>query len=405
MRVKTSFRERCKAALDGFQGRRMVDAGAAWRLLAQNAPDLITRHAPDGRIRFASAAAAQLLGRDPAALEGLTPKELAHPEDLAALQAAFRDASYFGRDGTVTARLSHSDGRWLWMELRCRRTPLTEEGGGDIVAVTREIGAFKAESAALAQARDDALTATREKTRFLANMSHELRTPLNAIIGFSEVMAREMFGSIGPRYQEYAGLIQDSGQHLLDLINGLLDMSKIEAGKFELYEELFALDEVVQSATRTVGLAAERMGVSLTADVAPAARRAFADKRAVKQMLVNLLSNAVKFTPPGGSVALTVETGGKAVLITVIDTGTGIAAADLERLGKPFEQAEAAHGREGTGLGLALVKSLAALHGGEAEIQSVLGEGTRVTLRLPHAAIGEAMPAAQSTIVPFRGAA
>jgi cell cycle sensor histidine kinase DivJ len=406
MRVNRSLRERLKSAWHGFHGRTPVDAGAPWRLLAQNAPDLITRHAPDGRIRFASNAAAQLLGRDPAALEGMAPAELAHPEDVAALQAAFRDASYFGRDGTVAARLAHADGRWLWMELRCRRTPLAEDGGGDIVAVTREIGAFKAESAALAAARDDALAATKEKTRFLANMSHELRTPLNAIIGFSEVMAREMFGTIGPRYQEYAGLIQDSGQHLLDLINGLLDMSKIEAGKFELYEELFALDEVVASAARTVGLGAERMGVSLAAEVAPAARLAFADRRAVKQMLVNLLSNAVKFTPPGGAVTLGVAAVGKAVIVTVTDTGTGIAAADLARLGKPFEQAQGALGKEGTGLGLALVKSLAALHGGDAEIQSVLGEGTQVTLRLPHAAVEVAASlAAQTTVVPFRGAA
>ena len=381
------------------------DMAESWRLLAQNAPDLITRHAPDGRIRFASAAASALLGRDPAALEGLTPRELAHPDDLAGLQAVFRDASYFGRDGAVAARLRHGDGRWLWMELRCRRTPLDENGGGDIVAVTREIGVFMAQRAALAQARDDALAATNEKTRFLANMSHELRTPLNAIIGFSEMMAREMFGALTPRYQEYAGLIQDSGQHLLDLINGLLDMSKIEAGKFELHEELFALDAVAQSAVRTVGLGAERAGVSLTVAVDPAARLAFADKRAVKQMLVNLLSNAVKFTLPGGGVLLTVQTDGKAVVLTVADTGTGIAPADLARLGKPFEQAEAAHGKEGTGLGLALVKSLAALHGGAAVIRSMLGEGTIVTVRLPHAAVDAARPASETTVVPFRGAA
>jgi cell cycle sensor histidine kinase DivJ len=278
-----------------------------------------------------------------------------------------------------------------------------EDGGGDIVAVTREIGAFKAQSAALVEARDTALAATREKTRFLATMSHELRTPLNAILGFSEVMARQMFGALTPRYQEYAGLIQDSGQHLLDLINGLLDMSKIEAGKFELYEELFALDEVAASAARFVGLAAERTGVTLVADIAPAARLAFADKRAVKQMLVNLLANAVKFTPPGGTVTLTAATDGRAVILIVADTGTGIAAADLQRLGRPFEQARAAHGKEGTGLGLALVKSLAALHGGAAEIHSVLGEGTTVTLRLPHAAVE--LPRAQTTVVPFRGAA
>ena len=230
-------------------------------------------------------------------------------------------------------------------------------------------------------------------------MSHELRTPLNAIIGFSEVMAREMFGGLSPRYREYAALIQDSGQHLLDLINGLLDMAKIEAGKFDLHEELFDLAETAQSAARFLALAADQAGVRLTVEMAVS--QAFADKRAVKQMLVNLLSNAVKFTPPGGAVTLTAAAEGGAVILTVADTGAGIAAADLERLGRPFEQSGNAKGKEGTGLGLALVKSLAALHGGEAVIASVLGEGTSVTVRLPHAAV--APP--QSNIVQLRGAA
>jgi cell cycle sensor histidine kinase DivJ len=408
MRANRTLGERLKAALDGFRGRSAPDAGADrirfWQLLAETAPDLITRHAPDGRIRFASPAARALLGR--AGLEGLTPRDLVHPDDLAAVQAAFRDASYFGRDGAVAARMAHGDGRWLWMELRCRRIPLGEADGGDIVAVTREIAAFKAESAALmaqsaalAEARDAALAATREKSRFLATMSHELRTPLNAILGFSEVMTLQMFGALTPRYREYAGLIRDSGQHLLDLINGLLDMSKIEAGKFELHEELFALEAVTESAVRFVSIAAERAGVSLSADLAPQTRHIFADQRAVKQMLVNLLSNAVKFTPPGGQVTLGAHADGKAVILAVADTGTGIAPADLEKLGQPFEQTQGAFGKEGTGLGLALVKALAALHGGEMHIASVLGEGTSVTLRLPHAAV------AADVVVPVRGAA
>jgi cell cycle sensor histidine kinase DivJ len=396
MRANRTLRERLKAALDGFRGRAAPDSGAAWRLLAEEAPDLITRHAPDGRIRFASRAARTLLGRT--GLEGLTPRDLVHPDDLAAVQAAFRDASYFGRDGAAAVRMAHGDGSWRWMELRCRRTALAE-GEGDIVAVTREIAAFKAQSRALEEARDQALAATREKSRFLATMSHELRTPLNAILGFSEVMALQMFGALSPRYREYAGLIQDSGQHLLDLINGLLDMSKIEAGKFELHEELFALEAVADSAVRFVGIAAERAGVALCVDLAPDARRIFADRRAVKQMLVNLLANAVKFTPPGGQVTLTARAEGRTVLLAVADTGTGIAPADLERLGRPFEQAGGASGKEGTGLGLALVKALAVLHGGEAAIASVLGEGTVVTLRLPHAAV--AVPEA----VPLRDAA
>jgi len=393
------FRERLRAAWRGFHGAAAAkDRGQL--LLAEQAPDLITRHAPDGRIRLAGGAAA-LLGRAPASLEGLTPRDLVHPDDLAAVQAAFRDASYFGRDGAVTARFLHADGRALWMELRCCRTKLDEEGGGDIMAVTREIAAFKAQSAALLEARDEALAATKEKSRFLATMSHELRTPLNAIIGFSEVMAREIFGPLTPRYQEYASLIQGSGQHLLDLINGLLDMAKIEAGKFDIHEELFDLAETANSAARFLALAADQAGVRLAVDVAKGAARVFADKRAVKQMLVNLLSNAVKFTPPGGDVTLTGRIEGRAVILTVADSGAGIVADALERLGRPFEQSGNAKGKEGTGLGLALVKSLAALHGGEAVIASVLGEGTTVTVRLPHAAVS----APENNVVLLRGAA
>jgi two-component system, cell cycle sensor histidine kinase DivJ len=400
--MRKTFRERLKAALDGLKGRVAPDTDTPWRLLAAAAPDLITRHAPDGRIRLAGGATRALLGRDAAALEGLTPRDLVHPEDLGLVQAMFRDASYFGQGGVAAARLAHADGRWLWMELRCSRTPLRD--GADIVAVTREIGAFKAQSAALAQARDEALAATQEKSRFLANMSHELRTPLNAIIGFSEVMALEMFGPLSPRYRDYAGLIQDSGQHLLDLINGLLDMSKIEAGKFDLHEELFDFSEAAQGAARFVALAAERAGLVLDVKVAEDARLAFADKRAVKQMLVNLLANAVKFTQPGGHVTLAAHTEDKALVLTVADTGTGIAAADLERLGRPFEQGGSASGKEGTGLGLALVKALAALHGGEASIASLLGEGTSVTVRLPHAAALGARAQADANVVAFRAA-
>ncbi len=157
-------------------------------------------------------------------------------------------------------------------------------------------------SASWSRARDAAMSASRAKSRFLANMSHELRTPLNAIIGFSEVMSREMFGPVGPRYQEYSRLIHESGSHLLELINGVLDMSKIEAGKFELAEEVCDLDEIVASAVRFVRLAAERGRVALKTEIAPEAHMIFADRRAIKQVLVNLLSNGVKYTPAGGEV-------------------------------------------------------------------------------------------------------
>jgi cell cycle sensor histidine kinase DivJ len=391
--------------------QRAADAAAAegaamYRFLADNAMDLITRHSPDGRIRFASPATMALLGRLPDEVIGMAMPSLLHPDDVDTVQTALIESSYHGRDGAAEVRLRHKDGRYVWAEIRCR--PARENG--DIVAVTRDISERKVQERALVEARDAALDASRAKSRFLANMSHELRTPLNAVIGFSEVMTREMFGPIGPRYQEYSRLIHESGAHLLDLINSVLDMSKIEAGKFEIAEELFELEDVVQSAVRFLRIPAERAGVALKMQIAPGAALVFADRRAVKQMLVNLLSNGVKFTPPGGAVtvrACLADDSARGVTIAVSDTGTGISRADLARLGKPFEQVETAEVRakEGTGLGLALVKSLAAMHGGEAMLESALGEGTTVTVRLPHAAVnaqGERLTPAK--ILPFRAA-
>ncbi len=391
---------------------RAAEQGAAmYQLLADNAVDLITRHAPDGCIRFASPACVALLGATPEALEGATPAMLTHPDDVSGVEAAFMESAYFGREGAAEARLRHGVKGYVWAEIRCRPAgPRPKGAPAEIVAVTRDISERKAQERALIEARDVAMSASRAKSAFLANMSHELRTPLNAIIGFSELMERQIFGALGnARYQEYAKLIHDSGGHLLELINSVLDMSKIEAGKFELYEEMFDLEEVTQSSMRFVKLAAERSGVALTIEIAPGARRIFADRRAVKQILVNLLSNGVKFTPRGGQVSLSARPGEKGVEIIVRDTGTGISKSDLEKLGKPFEQAENAitRGKEGTGLGLALVKSLAVMHGGDAVLESALGVGTMVRVRLPYAAMDAdgGRLKAEAKILPFRGAA
>ena len=355
---------------------------AMYQLLADNAVDLITRHAPDGRIRFASPAALTLLGETPSRLEGKMLAALAHPDDVALIETAFLESAYFNREGAAQIRLRRGTAGHVWAEIRCRPVgPRPKGQPAEIVAVTRDISERKAQEQALIEARDAAMSASRAKSTFLANMSHELRTPLNAIIGFSELMTREIFGPLGNgRYQEYAGLIHDSGGHLLDLINGVLDMSKIEAGKFELYEEIFELEDVVSSSLRFVGLAAERAGVALESEISPQTTQIFADRRAVKQILVNLLTNGVKFTPKGGEVRLTAKLADKGVEIQVQDTGVGISKADLERLGKPFEQADGAltRAKEGTGLGLALVKSLTAMHGGEAVLESALGVGTSV---------------------------
>ena len=388
-----------------------AEGAAMYRFLADNAMDLITRHSADGRIRFASPAAQALLGSPPDTLIGLAPAALVHPDDLRAIQAAFMEASYFARAATAEIRLKRADGTFVWSEIRCRPAAPAKGKAADIVAVTRDITERKSYERALIEARDLAEEANRAKSSFLANMSHELRTPLNAILGFSEVMTHEMFGPVGsPRYLEYSRLIHESGAHLLELINGILDMSKIEAGKFELSEEIFDLDEVATSSARFVRQPAERAGVRLKIAIAPAVHTIFADKRAIKQVLVNLLSNGVKFTPRGGEVRVTAGLDSRGVELAVTDSGVGISQKDLARLGRPFEQVEGEHVRakEGTGLGLALVKALSSMHGGEATIESSLGVGTTVHVRLPYAAVddkGARVAPGQARIIPFKGAA
>ncbi|HEY1961908.1 MAG TPA: PAS domain-containing sensor histidine kinase [Rhizomicrobium sp.] len=388
-----------------------AEGAAMYRFLAENAMDLITLHGADGRIRFASPAARALLGREPQSMLTMSAISLAHPEDMRTMQSAFVEASYFGRSAEAEVRLKRADGTYVWTEIRCRPAEPTNGEEAEIVAVTRDISERKAHERELIEARDLAESASRAKSHFLANMSHELRTPLNAIIGFSEVMTHEMFGPLGGlRYREYAGLIHESGGHLLELINGILDMSKIEAGKFELSEEMFDLPEVAMQSVRFVKLQADRKGVVLKTAIPADCATVFADKRAITQILVNLLTNGVKFTPRGGEVKVWAVRDGGGLQIAVRDTGIGISAEDVKRLGRPFEQVDGAHVRkhEGTGLGLALVKALASMHGGEAVIESRLGHGTTVRLRLPHAAVnadGARDPRPTAEIIPLKGAA
>jgi len=234
--------------------------------------------------------------------------------------------------------------------------------------------------AAQAAAEADA----KAKMRFLANMSHELRTPLNAIMGFSDIMRTRLFGDLPPRYADYPELIHESGRHLLDLINDVLDMSKIEADRYELAREEFDAREPVSAALRILQIQAHESRVQLRGVLPPSELDVNADRRAIKQIVLNLVANALKFTPEPGSVTVTLQAAQGAMELVVADTGVGIAPEDLARLGKPFEQAgDAASRTGGTGLGLSLVKAFAKLHGGDMTIESSLGEGTAVTVRLP----------------------
>jgi len=238
---------------------------------------------------------------------------------------------------------------------------------------------------ALTVAKNRAEEASRVKSRFLANISHELRTPLNSIIGFSDLIKADTTGSVTPETIEHAALINESGWHLLSLVNTLLDLSKIEAGKYELYPESFDPGEVIGEVARSLGVTMKETGIHLRIPKLTGLPVLVADRRAVRQILLNLLSNAVKFTGRAGEVSVDAETVDRGLRLTVTDSGIGMSNEMLSRVGRPFEQADNTinRGGEGTGLGLALTRSLVELHGGTMGISSVEGSGTSVTVTLP----------------------
>ena len=237
----------------------------------------------------------------------------------------------------------------------------------------------------LARARDDALAANQHKSAFLAHMSHELRTPLNAVIGFSEMLAEKVFGDLNEKQEEYVGDIHQSGKHLLSLINDVLDLSKIEAGRLELSLMEFPLEETIDNALVLTRERAFAHGLRQVRAIEGELGTIEADERKVKQILVNLLSNAVKFTDAGGTVTVRARRIEEAIEISVEDTGVGIAADEQKLVFDEFRQAGTDHDRrsEGTGLGLTLVKRLAALHGGSVRLTSELGSGSCFTVILP----------------------
>ncbi len=238
---------------------------------------------------------------------------------------------------------------------------------------------------ALERARDQAVMATQHKSEFLASMSHELRTPLNAVIGFSEVLLERMFGDLNAKQEEYLQDIYSSGRHLLALINDILDLAKVEAGRIELDLSVFHLPSTIEAATSLVRERAVRHRIGLTTEIDDRLGECHADERKIKQVLLNLLSNAIKFTPDGGSVRVTAKLVGTAAEIAVSDTGVGIPADDQWKVFEEFYRAKAehTHTREGTGLGLSLAKRFVELHSGRIWMESTVGEGSTFTFSLP----------------------
>lgn len=375
-----------------------------YRLLAHNMTDVIARHDRNGAVLFISPAAENLFGTPAGTLIGHGLFDHVHVADRPAFLTALADASAYGEDRSVEFRIRRGgDGtqaaRFVWVEMRCR--PLNDANTAprdderEVVAVMRDISGRKIQEQATEIARAEQERANLSKSRFLATMSHELRTPLNAIIGFSEMLTKQDLDLQPDRKIEYARLINESGHHLLSVVNGILDMSKMETGNFEITPEPFAPGPVVTGCCDLLALKARDAAVEIKARLAPDLPEIVGDRRAFNQILINLMSNAIKFTPRGGSVTVSAQRDGAKLAVSVEDTGVGIGEADLPRLGEAFFQARASYDRrhDGTGLGLSIVKGLVKLHSGDIEIRSRLGEGTRVTVRLPIDCEGHKAPA------------
>jgi signal transduction histidine kinase len=267
-----------------------------------------------------------------------------------------------------------------WLLLREEHSP-----DGSILISATDVTTLKTREDELRRAKSQAEVASEAKTAFLAVMSHELRTPLNAVIGFAELLGSQIFGALNQRQQGYVVDIQTAGRHLLAVINDILDMSKIESGRYEPDESEFDLAEAVEASLAFVRGRAQESQIGLRAEFSAAGDRIWADQRAIKQVLVNLLSNAIKFTRPGGSVTVGTRRDGADLLIHVSDTGIGIPPKALELVFEPFQQADAQVTRRygGTGLGLAISRRLIERHGGTLTLQSEVDVGTVAMVRLP----------------------
>ncbi|WP_297299336.1 PAS domain-containing sensor histidine kinase [uncultured Methylovirgula sp.] len=369
-----------------------------YRAVYDTLDDLIIHQDRNGVAEFISPNCLAFCGLPAADLMGRGLFEHIHVADRPAFLKAISDAAAGPHTIAATLRLRALTGQgkaaqepsFRWVELRARRFAVDSEETNArpdrVVSILRDITQFKQREQAYETARATAEEANAWKDKFLANVSHELRTPLNAIIGFSEILAdQDLSPQETAKQREYAAIIQKSGQHLLAVVNSILDMSKIQSGAFDLRPEPFALPPLIDLSCDMVKLKATEGGVELVRAYPEKIDDIVGDKRAYKQILLNLLSNAIKFTPRGGRVTVKLRPDGNHIVVSVADTGIGIAPNDLVNLGCPFFQAGASYDRpyEGTGLGLSVVRGLVGLHGGTIAIESELNQGTCVSVRLP----------------------
>ena len=381
-----------------------------YRSIANSVSDMITRHDLSGDVTFASPSAKALFALDPEQVLGNQLFRLVHipdrPTYLRALSACMHESAQGCEPVSVELRVfaggpeedcqaeAGQTGSLCWVEMKC--APEIDEQGvvTGAIAVTRDISKRKAQQLALETARQEAECANQSKIRFLANVTHELRTPLNTIIGFSEILCHpELTDGNEEKAREYAELIHNGGHHLLQLVNDLLDMSRIESGNFEVCPQHIDLGDLMESCCKMMQAEADQRGIDLVCQPKDVGIDQNIDPRACRQILLNLISNALKFSDRNDQVTVSLDWAQDSkgiripdrVALIVRDTGIGIDQKDIPNLGRPFVQAESSLQRrfEGAGIGLSIVRGLAELQYGSMQIDSELGKGTNVVIQLP----------------------
>ncbi len=363
----------------------------AYKHLIEHVQDAVMRFSAEGRMVFTSRSAERLFGCRRYELTGGGLIERVHVLDRPAYLTALADANR-GTSRTVEVRMRRDDPDasvpgFIWIEVAF--SPVEDAEGprsrSEVVALLRDVTRRKDVEREMERARREAEQASEAKSRFLATIGHELRTPLNAIVGFSEMMTNGIGGELPPTHREYASLIRQSGIHLIDVVKMLLDMGRIEAGRFDLQTEPFQPEQLVEPCFQMVDGLARARSITLRADVAKSLPPLVADERACRQILINLLSNAIKFSRDGAIVDLAIRRQGGFLRLSVADRGIGMSADAAGRIGEPFFQGEDGLSRqfEGTGLGLSIVKGLVELHEGQLHVQTAPGQGTTMTVLLP----------------------